>query len=178
MRGAFRWIGTSGLLLIPAFSQGHAAQDDAGVPDTWLEQVECELRAGEYRFSSLATELFSAPNRAQGLRSRVSLSGLEAFPRGFDASERARHGNSGSKRLAWLLPSQTMVAGPLVYIDQLFTPASGVVANHIASWDGPSWNALVTGVGGAYEMAVPDDGDGGALYSPVVPQRFQVLLHL
>jgi len=56
------------------------------VPDAWLAQVSENLRREEYRFASVEPELWSAPNRAQELRSRVSRAGLEVFPRGTDAS--------------------------------------------------------------------------------------------
>jgi len=51
------------------------------VPDAWLAQVTEDVRRGEYGFSPLHPGVFSAPNRAQELRSRVSAQGLELFPR-------------------------------------------------------------------------------------------------
>ncbi len=50
---------------------------------SWYGQVNEEIRASEYHWSPVEGEdrVWSAPNRSQGLRSRVSSEGLEVFPR-------------------------------------------------------------------------------------------------
>ena len=54
-------------------------------------------------------------------------------------------------------------SGTSLYACGSITTAGGVAAAGIARWDGSSWSALGSGVGGAYEMAVYDDGNGSAL---------------
>ncbi len=60
--------------------------------------------------------------------------------------------------------------GPALYAGGSFLAAGGVVANHVARWDGTAWSALTgaggTGVaiGGVHALAVFDDGSGAALY--------------
>jgi hypothetical protein len=48
-----------------------------------------------------------------------------------------------------------------------FTTAGGVAANHVAKWDGSSWSALGSGMGGSvvYSLTAFDDGSGPALYA-------------
>src|SRR5512134_1686358 len=64
------------------------ASDSSGpsVPQGWLARVSESIQREEYRFSSVERDVWSAPNRAHGLRSRVGRSGLEVFPRETDAS--------------------------------------------------------------------------------------------
>jgi hypothetical protein len=56
-------------------------------------------------------------------------------------------------------------SGPALYVGGYFTMAGGVAASHIAKWDGTSWLALGTGVGGPYTsvlaLAAFDDGSDG-----------------
>ena len=59
---------------------------DASVPEDWLTQVSASIRREEYHYASLDTELWSAPNRSQELRSRVDRRGIEVFPRETNAS--------------------------------------------------------------------------------------------
>ncbi len=49
----------------------------------WFERASAEIQRAEYRFTSVDGEgpTWSAPNRAQGLRSRVSADGVEVLPR-------------------------------------------------------------------------------------------------
>lgn len=59
--------------------------------------------------------------------------------------------------------------GPALYVGGQFTAAGGVPANHIARWDGTTWQPLGTGPdngvdGTVWTMAVHDDGTGPALY--------------
>jgi hypothetical protein len=61
--------------------------------------------------------------------------------------------------------------GPALYAGGKFTAAGGVAAADIAEWDGSSWSALGSGMGGGstwhpgiYTLAVFDDGTGPALY--------------
>lgn len=59
--------------------------------------------------------------------------------------------------------------GPALYVGGFFTNADGVVANHIAKWNGTSWSSLGTGAANGVNdpvkaMAVYDDGNGPALY--------------
>jgi hypothetical protein len=76
------------LVLLPP-SGAIAAQRSASDParpaaeGTWMARVQEDLRTSEYRFSRLPGEagVWSAPNRAQELRSRVSAEGIEVFPR-------------------------------------------------------------------------------------------------
>ncbi len=63
-------------------------------------------------------------------------------------------------------------AGPALYAGGHFSSAGGQIVNHIAKWDGQTWSALGSGVGGlstAYvlALAVFDVGSGGgpALYA-------------
>ena len=60
-------------------------------------------------------------------------------------------------------------SGPALYAGGLFTQAGGVTTNDIARWDGQTWSAVGTGVGGASSLinalAVYDDGSGPALYA-------------
>ena len=63
-----------------------ASHVDASVPDSWLARVSDNIRRDEYRFSPLGAERWSAPNRAQELRSRVDRDGLEVFAREIGAS--------------------------------------------------------------------------------------------
>jgi hypothetical protein len=59
--------------------------------------------------------------------------------------------------------------GEALYVGGAFTNAGGIVANHIARWDGTTWSALSgpsgIGVAGRVEtMAVFDDGTGVGLF--------------
>jgi hypothetical protein len=67
----------NGLFLVSAA----AAQASDPVPPAWLSQVSEEIRRAEYGFSALEDGVWSAPNRAQGLRSRVDRGGLAVSPR-------------------------------------------------------------------------------------------------
>lgn len=56
--------------------------------------------------------------------------------------------------------------GPALYAGGEFTAASGIAANHIARWDGVSWQALGAGIDGTVlALASFDDGNGAALYA-------------
>ena len=60
--------------------------------------------------------------------------------------------------------------GSALYAGGYFTSAGGVAANHVAKWDGSSWAALGSGLGGAAGstvnvLTVFDDGGGPALYA-------------
>ncbi len=64
--------------------------------------------------------------------------------------------------------------GPALYAGGEFSTAGGVIANHIAKWDGSAWSRLDSGMGGGTvfsldvrALAVFDDGSGGgpALYA-------------
>ena len=56
--------------------------------------------------------------------------------------------------------------GPALYAGGSFTTAGGISANRIAKWDGTSWSALGTGLGGwVRALTVFDDGGGPALYA-------------
>ena len=50
-------------------------------PLSWLTEALAQTSAAEYRFAPLADDVWSAPNRAHGLRSRVGPAGIEVFPR-------------------------------------------------------------------------------------------------
>ena len=54
----------------------------------WLADVKSEIRSAEYRFTEVTDEpgVWSAPNRSQELRSRISTHGIEVFPRSAPAS--------------------------------------------------------------------------------------------
>jgi len=62
-------------------------------------------------------------------------------------------------------------SGPALYAGGNFTAAGDDPASAIAKWDGSSWSALGSGIGGAIEftsvnsLAVFDDGSGSALYA-------------
>lgn len=47
----------------------------------WLEAATAEIRRSEYRFSEIAGGVWTAPNRAHGLRSRIGASGIEVTSR-------------------------------------------------------------------------------------------------
>ncbi|MBK7878218.1 MAG: FG-GAP repeat protein [Planctomycetes bacterium] len=55
---------------------------------SWYSEINAEILLSEFTFRELADEpgVWSAPNRPHELRSRVSSSGLEVFPRCVDAS--------------------------------------------------------------------------------------------
>jgi hypothetical protein len=64
-------------------------------------------------------------------------------------------------------------SGPALYIAGNFTRAGGIIANHIARWDGQDWSPLISPGGGETEngvnarvtaLVVHDDGTGEALY--------------
>ncbi len=59
----------------------HATGADPG----WIDRLSEDIRRSEYFLSALEPGVFSAPNRSQELRSRVSAEGLEVFPRSADA---------------------------------------------------------------------------------------------
>src|SRR5262245_42159138 len=65
-----------------ARSEGGRAAGERGGTGRMVE----ETRRSEYRLSELAPGVFTAPNRSQELRIRVSEEGLEVFPRSADAS--------------------------------------------------------------------------------------------
>ena len=61
--------------------------------------------------------------------------------------------------------------GPALYVGGDFTSAgAGEARIYVARWDGPSWSALGTGLGGiassvrVVPIAVFDDGSGPALF--------------
>ncbi len=58
---------------------GPTALPEAG--SDWHREVTESLARAEYHYSRAADGALSAPNRAQGLRSRIGASGLEVFPR-------------------------------------------------------------------------------------------------
>src|SRR5206468_3194841 len=51
--------------------------------------------------------------------------------------------------------SALAVSGSDVYAGGRFTMAGGTAANYIAKWDGNSWTALGSGMGGAFGPAFP-----------------------
>src|SRR5688572_15469210 len=59
-------------------------------------------------------------------------------------------------------------AGPALYAGGDFSSAGGVAASRIAKWNGSSWSALGSGLGGlgssVRALAVWDDGSGPALF--------------
>src|SRR5262245_49697119 len=78
------------LLLLPPGGSAQRERAEDAPPQAspeWLERVGAELQEIERRFSPLAGAPggWSAPHRSQELRSRVSASGLEVFPREIDA---------------------------------------------------------------------------------------------
>src|SRR5262245_8230060 len=76
--------------LLPGRVPEDASKSDAAGPESCLGQITADIRHAEYGFSPLGSGVFSAPNRAQDLRSRVSAHGLEVFPRSTGADgERA-----------------------------------------------------------------------------------------
>ncbi len=94
-------------LVVAAFIPSVAGSDGAPIADAracadvqtqaWCARVCDDIRRGEYEFHEFAGErgVWSAPNRAQGLRTRASVRGLEVFARaigadGLDAPWRLR----------------------------------------------------------------------------------------
>jgi hypothetical protein len=59
-------------------------------------------------------------------------------------------------------------SGPALFVGGVFGFAGGVPAHRIAKWDGNTWSALGTGIGGGFDgvlaLASFDDGTGRALY--------------
>ncbi len=72
-----------GFFLTCALSSSAASQTPS-----WEAQVLDDIREGEYGYQPVAGEagVWSAPNRSQGLRSRISMRGLEVFPRQTNAT--------------------------------------------------------------------------------------------
>jgi hypothetical protein len=71
--------------------------------------------------------------------------------------------------VVWALAVFDDGSGPALYAAGSFATAGGTPANNVAKWDGSSWMALGSGVGGGLDpavraMAVFDDGSGPALY--------------
>ncbi len=60
---------------------GETSTESPAFDEAWSGRAAEGLRRMEYHFTALEPDVFSAPNRAQGLRSRVSVEGLEVFPR-------------------------------------------------------------------------------------------------
>ncbi len=57
-------------------------------------------------------------------------------------------------------------SGPALYAGGNFETAGGVVANHVARWDGKRWSKLQGGTNGSVRaLVVFDDGGGPALYA-------------
>ena len=57
-------------------------------------------------------------------------------------------------------------SGPALYAGGVFSTAGGVAALDIARWDGTSWSALGSGLGGpVLALTTFDDGSGPALYA-------------
>ncbi len=83
------WVGRCSSLVVAAAWLGFTGQCLAesqtplpeGVSEGWVERVTRELRAQEYQFSELEPGAWSAPNRAQDLRSRIDADGLSLAPR-------------------------------------------------------------------------------------------------
>src|SRR6266850_4641696 len=69
----------------------------ASTPDDLLARVSAGLRLEEYRFSSVEQDRWSAPNRAQGLRSQVDREGLQVSSRATDETD------AGGDGAAWKL---------------------------------------------------------------------------
>ncbi|MBI1827765.1 MAG: hypothetical protein HY287_07735 [Planctomycetes bacterium] len=55
-------------------------------------------------------------------------------------------------------------AGPALYAGGGFSPGTGAPVTGIAKWNGSTWSALGSGVGGANALAVFDDGAGPILF--------------
>lgn len=62
-----------------------SAQQGSELDATTLDSIRAQLKTLEYEFTSADDGSSSAPNRAQGLRARVSANGLEVWPRGLDS---------------------------------------------------------------------------------------------
>lgn len=93
----------------PQFDQDEVP---AGLPvaEGWLTQVSANLARDEYQFSLLAPELWSAPNRAHGLRSRVGRDGIEVFAQATD---------SGGEDADWRLKLETVGFGRVGHVRPL-----------------------------------------------------------
>ena len=68
---------------MPGVGAGGPTTDDAGLAQSsGYAQVTADLRVAEYRYSTVADHdgVWSAPNRSQGLHSRVSAAGIEVSP--------------------------------------------------------------------------------------------------
>ncbi|MFQ5719753.1 MAG: FG-GAP-like repeat-containing protein [Acidobacteriota bacterium] len=81
-----RWLllagAAAGLLIGAGTGDAGGAQTAAPpVPAGWLHDVSREIRRLEYRFSDRGDGSWSAPNRAQGLRTTIRESGLEVVSR-------------------------------------------------------------------------------------------------
>jgi len=77
---------------------------------------------------------------------------------------------TGTNRAVLTLAVYDDGSGPALYAGGDFATAGGVIANHVARWDGSAWSGLSepSGVGASdevYALAVYDDGSGPALYA-------------
>jgi hypothetical protein len=63
-----------------------AGRADLAPATSWLQEAEREAARGEYFYSPTADEVLAAPNRAQGLRSRIGSDGIDVFPRSAPAN--------------------------------------------------------------------------------------------
>src|SRR2546426_576567 len=57
-------------------------------------------------------------------------------------------------------------SGPALYVGGSFSQAGGILARHIANWNGSSWSSPGSGTDAdVAALAVFDDGQGSALYA-------------
>jgi hypothetical protein len=78
-----RLLSVAVLVLVPLFARAEppARPLPAGVSQSWLDAVKRDIDAREYGFSPAGDGAFSAPNRAQDLRSRVGGAGVAVVSR-------------------------------------------------------------------------------------------------
>lgn len=130
------------VLAVPAFAQDSSPERDptllcdelslepsepsdpspALAPSDWLQGVSRDIERSEYQFSAVEPGVYSAPNRSQGLRSRIDPSGLKIVPR--DTS-------GGGDGAPWKLELRTRAFGRQDQLARVGEPIPSVHENRI-----------------------------------------------
>ena len=114
-----------------AMADPPASPTPPGVSPQWLDTIQRDIRAREYRFSATDDGAFSAPNRARDLRGRVAAGGIQVTSRTKGAQafalelRLARMGREGS--LAEVPPGEAALRGERVEIRRAGLSNRGVV---------------------------------------------------
>ncbi len=142
----FELLGLSAFLFVlpPHFApQGPLAIDggkslDPGVQEeaaqiltesAWLDEVSADIERGEYFFSIAGQGAWSAPNRSQGLRSRIDAEGIAVLP---------RESLAGDEDAAWELSLSTRAFGREEQMAPVGVPTLEVLEERIELHHSPS----------------------------------------